>query len=137
MKEEKYFQPTESELEILQVLWENQPCSIRLVHEKLSAKRVKENRDIIGYTTVLKQMQRMLSDKEMVKREKEGKAHLYTAIPKELEIQQTLSNQLIKTAYKGSALKMAMHALGQSDTSKEELEQLRKWLDQQKEDNNE
>lgn len=133
MKEEKYFQPTESELEILQVLWENQPCSIRLVHEKLSAKRANEGRYEVGYTTVLKQMQRMLSDKGMVNREKDGKAHLYTAVPKEIEIQQTLSGQLLKTAYKGSALKLAMHSLGQSETSQEELEELRKWLDQQKE----
>ncbi|MEN0046791.1 MAG: BlaI/MecI/CopY family transcriptional regulator [Bacteroidota bacterium] len=131
MKEEKHFQPTESELEILQVLWENQPCSIRLVHEKLSAKRANEGRDEVGYTTVLKQMQRMLSDKGMVSREKDGKAHLYTAVPKEIEIQQRLSGQLLKTAYKGSALKLAMHALGQSETSQEELEELRKWLDQQ------
>ncbi|MEM8523323.1 MAG: BlaI/MecI/CopY family transcriptional regulator [Bacteroidota bacterium] len=130
MKEEKHFQPTESELEILQVLWENQPCVIRLVHEQLVAKREADNRDAIGYTTILKQMQRML-DKGMVNREKEGKAHLYTAVPKELEIQQRLSNQLLKTAYKGSALKLAMHALGQSDTPQEELEELRKWLDQQ------
>ena len=78
-------------------------------------------------------MQRMLSDKGMVNREKDGKAHMYTAVPKEIEIQQTLSGQLLKTAYKGSALKLAMHALGQSETSNEELEELRKWLDQQKE----
>ncbi|MEL6718699.1 MAG: BlaI/MecI/CopY family transcriptional regulator [Bacteroidota bacterium] len=133
MKEEKHFQPTESELEILQVLWEKQPCSVRLIHEQISAKRAAEKRDAIGYTTILKQVQRMLLDKGMVEREKDGKSHLYTAVPKEIEIQQTLSSQLLKTAYKGSALKLAMHALGQSKTSKEELEELRKWLDQQKE----
>lgn len=125
----KKFQPTESELEILQVLWEHSACTIGTIHDYISQHRK------VGYTTVSKQVERML-DKKMVEREKEGKTYLYAAIPNEEAIQQTLSNRLVDTAYKGSAIKLALHALGNSKTSLDELEELQKWLDQQKKQQN-
>jgi predicted transcriptional regulator len=128
MTKQKQFEPSNAELEILQVLWENQPATVKVVHEKLSSKRE------VGYTTILKQMQRMF-DKGMVKRNKEGKTHWYNAIPHKQEVQQTLTSQLVDKAFSGSAMKMVMHALGQGETSQEELEALQQWLDQQKEDN--
>ncbi|MEL7121806.1 MAG: BlaI/MecI/CopY family transcriptional regulator [Bacteroidota bacterium] len=73
-------------------------------------------------------------DKGMVKREKSGKLHFYIAIPKQEEIQQTLTNRLVNKAFSGSALNLVMHALGKNNTTKEELEALQKWLDQQKDD---
>lgn len=121
----KKFQPTEPELEILQVLWTKQPCSIGAIHEQVSKQRN------VGYTTISKQVERML-DKGMLRREKMGKSYVYAAIPNEEDIQQTLSNRLLDTAYKGSAIKLALHALGNSKTSLEELETLQEWLNQQK-----
>lgn len=119
------YQPTDSELEILQVIWEKEPITVRSIHE-----RIAERRDV-GYTTVLKQLQRM-TEKGMVNREKKGKTHFYSAIPKEAEVQQSLFQRLTNTAYKGSAMKLVMHALGKSKTSDAELEELQKWLDAQK-----
>ncbi len=130
MKEDKNYQPTEPELEILQVLWANEPCTVRFIFEQLSQQ--KEN---LGYTTILVQLQRM-TKKAMVSRSKEGKTHYYSAIPKESEIQENLFKRLVKTAYKGSALNLALHALGQAGTSDEELKAVQQWLDQQKDKNN-
>ena len=130
MKDNKNYQPTESELEILQVLWANEPCTVRFIFEQLSQE--KEN---LGYTTVLVELQRM-TKKEMVSRAKDGKTHYYSAIPKESEIQENLFKRLVKTAYKGSAMNLALHALGEAATSDEELNAIQQWLDQQKNKNN-
>jgi len=131
MKEDKNYQPTEAELEILQVLWANEPCTVRFIFEQLS--KQKEN---LGYTTVLVQLQRMTNKKKLVSRFKEGKTHYYTAIPKESEVQENLFKRLVKTAYKGSAMNLALHALGEAATSDEELKAVQAWLDQQKNKNN-
>lgn len=117
--------PSDAELEILQVLWEEQPASVRSVHESLAEKRE------VGYTTILKQMQRML-DKGLLRRTKDGKQHLYEAVAAREEIQRSLTDRLVNKAFSGSAMQMVMRALGQGKTSAEELEALQKWLDQQK-----
>ena len=131
MKEDKNYQPTESELEILQVLWANEPCTVRFIFEELSLQK-----ESLGYTTVLVQLQRM-TKKGMVNRSKEGKTHYYRAVPKESEVQDNLFKRLVKTAYKGSAFNLALHALGQTNTSDEELKAIQEWLNQQKNKNNE
>jgi len=119
--------PTEAELEILQVLWESQPCTIALIHEKINSNRSKS----VGYTTISKQIDRM-AERKILGREKEGKTYLYTSKLSEEAVQQQMSERLLKTAYKGSAAKLAMHALGQSKASLEEIEALQAWLEQQK-----
>lgn len=117
--------PSDAELEILQVLWREQPASVRAVHEMLAEKRE------VGYTTILKQMQRMF-EKGLLRRRKQGKQHLYEAVPAREEIQRSLTERLVDKAFSGSAMQMVMRALGQGKTSAEELEALQKWLDQQK-----
>ena len=119
------FQPTEAELEILHVIWQHQPCTIGLVQEQIS-----KNREV-GYTTISKQVERM-TEKQMLERTKDGKNYLYTAVIKEEEVQRAMSERLLQTAYKGAAVKLAMHALGQTPVSLEELEALQAWLNQQK-----
>lgn len=126
MSKKIIFKPSEAELEILQILWEHQPTTVKVIHELLSEQKE------VGYTTVLKQMQRMYEDKKMLSRTKEGKTHLYKAIPKENEIKQGLFSKLVNTAFKGSSMDLVMHALGKSKTSQEELDALQEWLDQQK-----
>lgn len=129
MEESSIYQPSDVELEILQILWEEQPATVRTVHEKISEKRE------VGYTTILTFLQRM-TKKKMVERFKRGKTHYYRAIPKEAEVQQTLFERLLNTAYKGSAMKMVMHALGKSQVDREELETLQKWLEAKKREDN-
>ena len=68
----KNIKPTESELEILRVLWDKGTATVREVHEILS-----EHKDA-GYTTTLKLMQIMF-DKGIVKRDTTTKQHIYKA----------------------------------------------------------
>lgn len=125
MKEKNIYQPSEVELEILQILWENQPTTVRFVYEKIA-----ENREV-SYTTILTFLQRM-AKKKMVKRSKKGKTHYYTAVPEEKEVQQNLFRRLLDTAFKGSTMKMVMHALGQDKATPEEIEALQQWLENNK-----
>ena len=130
MEDSNIYQPSDVELEILQILWEHQPASVRKVHEVICERRE------VSYTTVLTFLQRM-TKKNMVERHKEGKTHFYQAVPKENEVQQTLFQRLLNTAYKGSAMNLVMHALGQDKVTPEEIEQIQQFLDAKKKENNE
>src|SRR6185437_11959176 len=80
--------PTPTELEILRVLWDRGPSTVREVHETLSSARE------IGYTTVLKIMQ-IMTAKGMVRRNEESRAHVYQACqPAEKTKQQLVSDLL-------------------------------------------
>ncbi len=115
--------PSDAELEILQILWEIQPATVREVHEVLS--RSKE----VGYTTTLKQMQRMHEKKGLLTRKVQGKTHLYASALPESSVRGNVLNRLAESAFKGSAMSLAMHALGQSQPSEEDLEALEQWLE--------
>lgn len=119
------YQPSEAELEILQVLWEIEPATVRSIHERIAA----GGKDV-GYTTVLKQIQRLTEKGALEKTVLEG-AHFYRAIVKETDVKQALANKVLRTAFGGSAFQMVMHALGNEKASPEELKALQTWLDQQ------
>ena len=114
--------PTESELEILQVLWQRGPSTVRFVNDQLSQKRD------VGYTTTLKILQLML-DKGLVLREDDSKTHVYQAAVREEETQGLLLDRFVESAFGGSAMKLVMQALGNRHTSVEELAQIRSLLD--------
>lgn len=113
--------PTDSELEILHVLWANGPSTVRQVHEKLS-----QSRDI-GYTTALKLMQ-IMHEKGFLSREEEGRSHTYTALVSEEDTQRNLVDRFVETAFRGSASKLVMQILGQHKASREELDEIKKLL---------
>lgn len=110
-------------MEILKVLWQEGPSTVRFVHEQLARQRE------VGYTTTLKQMQ-ILYDRGMLSREKQGKTHVYTALVSEKETRQQMLDKLVDTAFQGSAMKLVMQALGNGKTSMKELKEIRKFLDQ-------
>lgn len=118
---EKKVKPTESELEILQILWEHEPATVRTINDKLNEKRT------VGYTTTLKIMQLMLG-KNLLSRVEQGRKHLYTSVFKEHETQQVLLDKFLHSAFKGSAMKLVMQALGNHKTSKEELSQIKELI---------
>mgnify|MGYP006289087511 FL=1 len=124
MKEKKntVTKPTDAEMEILKVLWDNGPNTVRFVNDKLN-----ERKDV-GYTTTLKIMQIMF-DKGMVERIREGRTHVYTPLVSETEVQQKVLDRLLETTFGGSAKKLVMSALGRNRSSKEELEEIRKLID--------
>lgn len=121
-------QPTNAELEILRLLWKAKEATVRDINESLNQTSDKE----IGYTTTLKIMQ-IMHEKGLVTRRKEGKTHFYTAEIDEKETQNSLLDRLIDTAFSGSAMNMVVQALGHRMTSPEELEAIRKFLDQMEE----
>jgi BlaI family penicillinase repressor len=121
--------PTESELEILQVLWAKGPSTVRQVNEHLS-----QMRDI-GYTTTLKLMQ-IMHEKGLLSRTEEGRYHIYQALIGEEETQQHLLDRFVDTAFRGSAMKLVMQALGNSKATPRELEELQKLIDQLNPENN-
>lgn len=117
--------PTESELDILQVLWEQGPCTVRQVNEILSEKKV------TGYTTSLKLMQIML-EKGLLSRDSRSRTHIYTAAVSKTSGQNQAVNNLINSMFKGSSAGLVMHALGHHPASDKEIEEIKKYLDQLK-----
>ncbi|MEI6410586.1 MAG: BlaI/MecI/CopY family transcriptional regulator [Bacteroidota bacterium] len=110
--------PTDSELEILQLLWELGPSTVRTVNERLNTRRD------VGYTTTLKLMQIMF-EKGIVTRNEEGRTHLYTAAIAEAETQNLLLQEFVDQAYRGSAMKLVMQALGNHEASSAELDEIK------------
>jgi predicted transcriptional regulator len=118
----KALKPTESELEILQVLWDKQEATVRDVHEELS-----RTRDI-GYTTALKLLQIMF-EKGLVSRNESAKSHIYMAAVSRERTQKQLVGKMISTLFAGSPGELVMQALGNHQASAEELDQIQKLLD--------
>jgi predicted transcriptional regulator len=115
--------PTEAELEILQILWQNGPSSVRTVNDVLNKKRE------VGYTTTLKIMQ-IMTDKGLVERDTGQRTHIYHTLAKEKDTQNNLLDSFIEKTYRGSAMRLIMQALGRQEASQQELEELKKIIDQ-------
>jgi len=119
---QKTNRPTDAELAILRILWYNGPCTVKQVHELLLDSPPR------GYTTILKILQ-IMSQKGLVKRYKESRAHVYKAsVDAELTQKNIISNLLDKL-YNGSSGKMVMQALSTNPASPDELKEIRKLLD--------
>ena len=118
----KYIKPTESELEILQVLWDKGLASVREVHEELS--KSKE----AGYTTTLKLMQ-IMHEKGLVKRDDSVKTHIYQPAVSKEKTQKHLLGKMINTLFGGSTTQLVMQALGNHKASADELEEIQKMID--------
>ena len=114
----KKLKPTESEVEILQILWEHGPQNVRFINEKLNEQRE------VGYTSTLKIMQLML-EKGLLERDASSRTHIYNAKVSEQKIQGQLLNKFVNTAFRGSAMKMVMSVLGNHKASAEELDEIK------------
>jgi predicted transcriptional regulator len=123
MNQEPLQKPTASELEILRVLWERGPSTVREVHEAL-----REKKDL-GYTTVLKLLQ-IMTAKGTVRRNEEQRAHVYEARQPATETKRQLVGDVLQRVFAGSASELMIHALEGRRTSKKELDELRRLLDQ-------
>ena len=112
--------PTDAELEVLQILWTHGPSSVRFVNTELS-----KNREVV-YTTTLKMMQVMAEKKGFLKRDTAQRTHLYEAVIKKEQVQQNMFDKMLDSVFQGSSLKLVMQALGHENTSKEDLEAIKK-----------
>jgi BlaI family transcriptional regulator, penicillinase repressor len=119
---EKPIKTTEKELEILQIIWEREAVSVKEVHEALGGDEAN------GYTTILKLLQ-IMNEKGLVTRQKSGKLHLYKAVPSLEKTRQQLLDKMIRTVFQGSAKQLVMSALGNRKSSREELKEIRKYLE--------
>jgi BlaI family penicillinase repressor len=114
--------PTASELDILHVLWDRGPSTVRDVHAALSEKRD------LGYTTVLKLMQ-IMTVKGLVRRNEEQRAHVYEACLPAEKTKRQLAADTLERVFEGSASQLMLHALAGRRSSKQEIAELRRLLD--------
>ncbi|GAB4092012.1 BlaI/MecI/CopY family transcriptional regulator [Flaviaesturariibacter terrae] len=121
MAASKSIKPTESELEILQILWNKGVATVREVHEELA--KTKE----VGYTTTLKLMQ-IMHEKGIVKRDESMRTHVYQPAVNKEKTQKHLLGKMIDSLFGGSSTQLVLQALGEHNASPEELEQIQKLL---------
>jgi BlaI family penicillinase repressor len=114
--------PTDAELEILTVLWSRGPSTVRDVHETIVARRPAQ------YTTVLKLLQ-IMAEKGLVRRNEQQRAHVYEAAQPREKTQQQLAGDLLSRAFNGSASGLVLGALSARQASREELDEIRRLLD--------
>ena len=115
----KYVKPTESELEILNILWHKDSATVRDVHEELA-----KSKDV-GYTTTLKLMQ-IMHEKGLVKRDESMRTHIYQPAVNREKTQKHLLDKMIDSLFGGSSTQLVLQALGNGDSkiSAEELEKI-------------
>jgi predicted transcriptional regulator len=117
----KALRPTESELEILSVLWNKESATVRTVHEEIC-----KTKDA-GYTTTLKLMQIMF-DKKLVSRDESRKTHVYTPLVSREETQALFVDKMIRNLFAGSTSDLVLQALGNTPTSEAELDKIQALL---------
>src|SRR5688572_18619638 len=115
--------PTNAELEILRVLWQRGPSTVRDVHESL------DHAKPVGYTTVLKLLQ-IMTEKDLVRRDASTRCHVYAAAASQTVTQRRMVADLVKRAFGGSTLGLVLHALSATPATARELDQIRRLLDE-------
>jgi len=120
----KYVKPTESELEILNILWHRDTATVREVHEDLA-----KSKDV-GYTTTLKLMQ-IMHEKGLVKRDESMRTHIYQPAVNREKTQKHLLDKMIDSLFGGSSTQLVLQALGSGEqkVSAEELAQIQTLID--------
>jgi predicted transcriptional regulator len=117
--------PTEAELELLQILWQKEPATVREIHDALN----EEKR--AGYTTVLKLLQ-IMTIKGLVVRDEAARAHVYRTAFTQDAMQSRLLKDLSNRLFAGSAAQLAMHALSMGPASADELVAIRALLERKR-----
>src|SRR5215471_14705202 len=115
--------PTDAEIEILHVLWDLEPATVRQIHEQLTKTKQAQ------YTTTLKQLQ-VMTEKGLVVRDESERSHVYRAAVARDRVQQQFTVHLIDRVFGGSARGMLMQVLGSKKVSKSELGELRRMIDE-------
>jgi predicted transcriptional regulator len=117
----KTIRPTESELEILSILWDKENATVREVHEI-----VQKTKDV-GYTTTLKLMQ-IMNEKGLVTRNVSSKTHIYTPTLQREKAQEQFVGKMIQTLFSGSTSQLVMQALGKHKPSDSDLAEIKSMI---------
>lgn len=115
--------PTDAEIEILSILWQTGPATVRSVHEKIS--ETKQS----GYTTTLKLMQIMVA-KGQLHRDESERSHVYVPAVAREHARQEMATDLMERAFAGSLRSLVMGALGGRRATKKELADLRALIEE-------
>ena len=121
-EQNKKLEPTKSELEILQVLWQHGPSTVRFVNEQLN-----EQKREVHYTSTLKLMQ-IMAEKELLTRDESNMKHIYSAAMEEQTMKGMLLDKFVDNMYNGSAGSLVLQLLGNKKASKNELEAIKELL---------
>ena len=116
-------EPTKSELEILQVLWQFGPSTVRFVNDQLN-----EQKRAVQYTSTLKLMQ-IMAEKEMLLTDKSSMKHIYRPAIEEKKTKGFLLEKFVDNMYNGSSANLLMQLLGNKKTSQQEIDEIRDMLD--------
>lgn len=122
--------PTGSELEILEILWEKGPGTVRSVNEDLMNKGKN-----VGYTTTLKMMQ-IMTNKGLLSREMDGRTHIYSPVIQAGAVRKDLTDRLINTVFGGSASRLVLQALGHYRATPGELKEIKELIEKLENKNN-
>lgn len=117
--------PTEAELELLHILWQKEPATVRDIYEALNEEKSS------GYTTVLKLLQ-IMTTKGLVVRDEAARAHVYRATFSQDTMQSRLLSDLSNRLFAGSAAQLALHALSMGPASDDELAEIRALLERRR-----
>ena len=117
-EQNKPVEPTKSELEILQVLWEIGPATVRTVNDELQKQKE------VNYATTLKFMQ-LMAEKEMLIRDESQMKHIYSVAEEEQKTKSHLLDKFVDSMYKGSASKLVLQLLGNKKNSQQELQEIK------------
>jgi predicted transcriptional regulator len=117
--------PTEAELELLRILWEKEPATVRDIYDRLNEERAS------GYTTVLKMLQ-IMTAKGLVVRDEANRAHVYRAAMSQDAMQSRMLRDLSMRLFSGSAAQLALHALAMEPASQNELDEIRALIERKR-----
>jgi predicted transcriptional regulator len=114
--------PTKSEMDVLQILWQHGPSTVRFVHDTLN-----EQKEAVQYTSTLKLMQ-VMTEKGMLTRDESSMKHIYSAALEENKTKGNMLTRFVDSMYEGSVSNLMVALVGNDKTSEKELEVLKEML---------
>ncbi len=123
MSKPKKHTPTESELEILQILWKKEQATVREIHQELE--KVKDT----GYTTTLKTMQ-IMTEKGLLERDTQSRTHIYKPLLSQKKTQEKFLNKMLNGLFKGAESRLVLGALQKKELTTQEVKEIREYLRQ-------
>jgi BlaI family transcriptional regulator, penicillinase repressor len=115
--------PTKTELDVLRILWQYGPSTVRFVHDKLN-----EQKNIVQYTSTLKLMQ-VMKEKGILERDETSMKHIYSACVAEEKVKGNLLNRFVDSIYNGSPSDLVLSLLDKDNTSEAELKKIKELFD--------
>ena len=121
MARPRHKNPTPAELEVLQIIWEDGPCTVREVMNLLKPERPR------AYTSVMSLMN-VMAEKGLLNQKPKGRAFIYSAKVSRDKTQSSMLSDLLNRAFDGSANALVAHLLLQTEPNSEELDEIHKTI---------